>query len=101
MHWGRPTIAGTVLQLLHERGPQDLDALGRTRIDLDRDLVRHAGKVLETSATSDTIHAALSDVVRQTLRMEILERRPALTLADLSAMRGHGFADGQQARYPG
>ena len=64
-----------------------------TTIDLDTDLVRQAGEALGTSRTTDTIHAALADVVRRRLRMEILQLRPALTLEDLDAMRAHRFAE--------
>ena len=64
-----------------------------TTIDLDKDLVRQAGEVLGTTKTTDTIHAALADVVRRRLRMEILGLRPALDLNDLRAMRAHRFAE--------
>ena len=42
-----------------------------TTIDLDVDLVRQAAEALGTTRTTDTIHAALSDVIRRRLRMEI------------------------------
>ena len=64
-----------------------------TTIDLDVDLVRQAADALGTTKTTDTIHAALSEVVRRRLRMEILRMRPALSLDDLDAMRAHRFAD--------
>ena len=64
-----------------------------TTIDLDTDLVRDAGEVLGTTRTTDTIHAALADVVRRRRRLGILDLRPALTLADLDAMRAHRFAE--------
>lgn len=64
-----------------------------TTIDLDTDLVRRAGDVLGTSRTTDTIHAALNDVIRRRLRMDILALRPALNLDDLHAMRAHRFAE--------
>ena len=64
-----------------------------TTIDLDVELVRQAGDVLGTTRTTDTIHAALSDVVRRRRRMAILDLRPALTLEDLDAMRAHRFAE--------
>jgi hypothetical protein len=64
-----------------------------TTIDLDTDLAREAGEVLGTTRTIDTIHAALADVVRRQRRLEILSLRPALTLADLDAMRAHRFAE--------
>jgi Arc/MetJ family transcription regulator len=64
-----------------------------TTIDLDLDLVRQAAEALGTSRTTETVHAALSDVVRRRLRMEILGMRPALSLDDLDAMRAHRFAE--------
>jgi len=64
-----------------------------TTIDLDLDLVRQAAEALGTSRTTETVHAALSEVVRRRLRMEILGMRPALSLDDLDAMRAHRFAE--------
>lgn len=64
-----------------------------TTIDLDVDLVRQAADALGTTRTIDTIHAALTEVVRRRLRMDILELRPALNLEDLDAMRAHRFAE--------
>ena len=64
-----------------------------TTIDLDVDLVRQAADALGTTRTIDTIHAALTEVVRRRLRMDILGLRPALTLEDLDAMRAHRFAE--------
>lgn len=65
----------------------------RTTIDLDVDLVRQAAEALGTTRTTDTIHAALSDVICRRLRMEIAGLRPALNLDDLDAMRAHRFAE--------
>lgn len=64
-----------------------------TTIDLDTELVRQAGDILGTARTTDTIHAALADVVRRRRRMSILELQPALDLSDLDAMRAHRFAE--------
>jgi Arc/MetJ family transcription regulator len=64
-----------------------------TTIDIDTELVRQAGDVLGTARTTDTIHAALADVVRRRRRMSILDLQPALDLADLDAMRAHRFAE--------
>jgi Arc/MetJ family transcription regulator len=64
-----------------------------TTIDLDRELVAAARKVLGTTTTTETIHAALADVVRGRRRMAILDLHPALTLDDLHAMRAHRFAE--------
>ena len=64
-----------------------------TTIDLDTDLVRQAGEVLGTQRTTDTIHAALADVVRRRQRLAILGLRPGIDLTDLDAMRAHRFAE--------
>ena len=64
-----------------------------TTIDLDTDLVQAAAMALGTTRTTDTVHAALSEVVRRRRRMAITDFRPALDLADLDAMRAHRFAE--------
>lgn len=64
-----------------------------TTINLDSVLVSEARQVLGTANTTETIHAALADVVRRRRRMAILELKPALTLKDLDVMRGHRFAE--------
>jgi Arc/MetJ family transcription regulator len=64
-----------------------------TTIDLDAHLVGEAKAVLGTRTTSETVHAALAEVVRARRRLGILELRPALTLDDLAAMRDHRFAE--------
>jgi hypothetical protein len=64
-----------------------------TTVDIDVDLLDQAGKLLGTSRTIDTIHAALADVIRRRRRMAIAELRPALDLSDLDAMRAHRFAE--------
>ena len=69
-----------------------------TTIDLDADLVRQAGEVLGTTRTTDTVHAALEDVIRRRWRMSILDLRPGLDLTDLDAMRAHRFAE-ERAQY--
>jgi len=71
-----------------------------TTIDLDADLVEAAAKVLGTSRTTDTVHAALSEVVRRRERMSIIDFRPALDLADLDAMRAHRFAEDREPYAP-
>lgn len=64
-----------------------------TTIDLDSDLVAQAREALGTSTTTDTVHAALAEVVRGRRRMGLLALQPALTLGDLAEMRGHRFAE--------
>lgn len=68
-----------------------------TTIDLDPELVQEAAEALGTKRTTDTIHAALSEVVRHRQRLAVLEFRPALDLADLDAMRSHRFAESRAA----
>ena len=67
-----------------------------TTIDLDTDLVQAAAMALGTTRTTDTVHAALSEVVRRRQRMAITDFRPALDLADLDAMRAHRFAEDRE-----
>lgn len=64
-----------------------------TTIDLDQDLVREAATVLGTTRTTDTVHAALSDVVRRRRREELFDVANDLDLADLDAIRAHRFAE--------
>ena len=64
-----------------------------TTIDIDTELLREAAAALGTRGTIDTIHAALSDVVRRRLRMDFLNSRTSLTLDDLRQMRAHRFAE--------
>jgi Arc/MetJ family transcription regulator len=64
-----------------------------TTIDLDGDLVAQARQVLGTTSATQTIHAALEEVVRTRKRLTIAQLHPALTLADLDAMRAHRFAE--------
>ena len=64
-----------------------------TTIDIDGDLVAQAREALGTASMTETVHAALAEVVRARRRMTIADLRPALTLADLDAMREHRFAE--------
>jgi Arc/MetJ family transcription regulator len=68
----------------------------RTTIDLDSDLVKAAASVLGTTRTSDTVHAALSDVVRRDHRTSITDFRPTIDLADLDEMRAHRFTEDRE-----
>ncbi|MBA2316129.1 MAG: type II toxin-antitoxin system VapB family antitoxin [Chloroflexi bacterium] len=71
-----------------------------TTIDVDMDLVREAGDALGTKRMTDTIHAALDDVVRRRRRMALLDFRPAIDLGDLDAMRAHRFAESEAPYEP-
>jgi len=64
-----------------------------TTIDLDMDLVGRAAEALGTTRVTETVHAALDDVVRRRQRMAIVDFVPAIDLADLDAMRAHRFAE--------
>jgi Arc/MetJ family transcription regulator len=64
-----------------------------TTIDIDMDLVREASVALGTSRMTETVHAALEEVVRRRRLLMLLEFRPALDLDDLRAMRAHRFAE--------
>jgi Arc/MetJ family transcription regulator len=64
----------------------------RTNILLDTDLVRDAAEVLGTRTTTDTLHAALRDSVRQARLRRLVERDldelTPDTLAELRRPRG-------------
>ena len=64
-----------------------------TTIDIDMDLVHEAGLVLGTTRMTETVHAALADVVRRRRLLTLLDLRPALALDDLRSMRTHRFAE--------
>ena len=63
-----------------------------TTIDLDQDLVRQAATVLGTTKTTDTVHAALADVVRRQRRLGLFEIAHDLDLAALDALRSDRVA---------
>jgi Arc/MetJ family transcription regulator len=64
-----------------------------TTIDIDIELVHEAGLVLGTTRMTETVHAALEEVVRRRRLMTLLEFDPALSLDDLRTMRAHRFAE--------
>ena len=61
----------------------------RTNINLDTRLVRQAGEVLGTARTTDTVHAALREVVAREHRRRLIQRDlfADMTQADFDAMR--------------
>lgn len=60
----------------------------RTNINLDKALVAEAAAVLGTAQTTETVHAALHDVVNRATRQRLAERDFAtLTPAALGEMR--------------
>ena len=61
----------------------------RTNINLDKALVEEAAIVLGTNQTTETVHAALRDVVERAARQRLAERDFAgLTPSALGEMRG-------------
>jgi Arc/MetJ family transcription regulator len=64
-----------------------------TTIDLDQDLVREAASVLGTTRTTDTVHAALSTVVRGRRRQGLFDVPNDLDLDALTMIRSHRFAE--------
>ena len=69
-----------------------------TTIDIDMDLVHEAGLVLGTTRMTETVHAALEEIVRRRRLLTLLELKPALTLDDLHLMRAHRFPEIQESR---
>lgn len=59
----------------------------RTTINLDMELVAQAREVLEAGNTTETVHAALRDVVRRDRLRRLSEREWNFTLEDLKEMR--------------
>ncbi len=64
-----------------------------TTIDLDTDLVTAAADVLGTRRTTETIHAALEEVVAVRRRLRLLDFQPDLWLQDLAVARQGRLAD--------
>jgi Arc/MetJ family transcription regulator len=59
----------------HNRGDAyNLLMVKRTSLNLDLDLVTDARDVLQTRGTTDTIHRALEEVIRQRRLQELAER---------------------------
>lgn len=60
----------------------------RTTINLDRDLVDEAAQLLGTTRMTDTIHAAMGDVVRRRKLEDVTRLRfPDLTLESIKEGR--------------
>ncbi len=64
-----------------------------TTIDIDMDLVHEAGLALGTTRMTETVHAALAEIVRRRRLLGLLDLRPAMNLDDLRGMRAHRFAE--------
>jgi hypothetical protein len=65
----------------------------RTSLNLDFELLDEAKEVLETTATTETIHRALSEVVRQARLQRLAKRRFDLSADELAALRATRTAD--------
>ena len=64
-----------------------------TSVDLDMDLVEEAGRALGTTKVTETVHAALDEVVRRRRRMALVDFVPAIDLRDFNRMRSHQFGE--------
>ena len=64
----------------------------RITIDLDMGLVNAASCALGTTKVTDTIHAALDEVVRRRQRLALVGFVPAIDLGDLELMRSNRLA---------
>ena len=68
-------------------------AIRRTNINLEADLVDAAAQVLGTTRTTDTVHAALREVVERDARMRLTRREfPDLTPEALKQLRAPELA---------
>lgn len=68
-------------------------AIRRTNINLEADLVDAAAHVLGTTRTTDTVHAALREVVERDARMRLARREfPDLTPEALLQLRAPELA---------
>jgi len=65
-------------------------------MDLDQELVRDAAAALGTRRTVETVHAALSEVVRAHRRLRLLELGADLSLQDLEVIRAPRFPSGDR-----
>jgi Arc/MetJ family transcription regulator len=68
-----------------------------TTIDLDTELVAAAAVVLGTLRTTDTVHAALTEVVAVRKRLRLLDFRPDLSRAELARSRQGRFGGDDHA----
>ncbi len=64
-----------------------------TTLDLDRELVAEAALALGTTRTTETVHAALRDVVARQRRTRLAQRDFSTLEALLPEMRAPRFAD--------
>ena len=65
----------------------DKAMIKRTSLNLDFDLLNEAKEILRTEETTETIHRALEDVVRQARLRRLVARRFVLSDEELDALR--------------
>jgi len=63
----------------------------RTSLNLDLDRVAQARKVLQTRTTTETVHRALDEVIRQEALKRLADWTPDLTLEELERLRQPRF----------
>jgi len=63
----------------------------RTSLNLDLDRVAQARKVLRTRTTTETVHRALDEVIRQEALKRLSDWTPDLTLEELERLRQPRF----------
>ena len=59
----------------------------RTSLNLDLDLVEEAKRVLDTRETTQTVHRALEEVVRQARLRRLMAHRFEMTAEELNRLR--------------
>ena len=72
----------------------------RTSLNLDLDLVAAAREVLETRETTQTIHRALEEVVRQARLRSLSARRFEMTNEELKQLRTPNVEEGSVLPIP-
>jgi Arc/MetJ family transcription regulator len=63
----------------------------RTSLNLDLELVAKARDVLDTRTTTETVHRALDEVLRQDALKRLLDGRTEVTLDAITRLRGDWF----------
>lgn len=65
----------------------------RTNINLDMELVISARELLGTEGITDTVHAALDEIVKREKRRQLMESLNVPTPEELAEMRKPRFTD--------
>lgn len=58
----------------------------KTALNIDREKVRRAAEVLGTKGTTETIDAALTDIIARAARLRFIERMRSLDQAQIDAI---------------